>query len=432
MACLGSGEPAKSAERKATEPATASADSELGVNVNRIAYVNSGGDLFTIKPDGSDARRLTGGVQASVGSMGAVRARPLEFANYYAWPTWSPDGTRIAISRVEESNNRSQATMQLIDAITARTKTIHTNEINSLVARGAPHYVYWSPDSTQLAFIAPTQAGLALFIGDSAGDEGPVLVDGGAPLYFHWARDSNSLLIHTRAEVKLAQKPYVGAPETIRITTAPFRAPALSPDGNNFAYIQDAETGTGLFVAEVDGETDGAPVLEVGPLSAFAWSPDGQELAVADQNGETIPFYQQLMVVSADGKEVQTIGEGSILAFYWSPLGDKLAWVVADQETRTFDWMVTDRTGEDSRSLFRFRPSSDTFTMLTFFDQYAYSHSPWSPDGTQLVVAGKVDPSSGRSNGQTPTGDRVFVLQARGSRAPREIATGTLAFWSWN
>ena len=70
--------------------------------------------------------------------------------------------------------------------------------------------------------------------------------------------------------------------------------------------------------------------------------------------------------------------------------------------------------------------------MLSFFDQYAYSHSPWSPDGTKLVVAGTMQRTPGRRNGQTPTTDRVFVLEVTGAASPRDIAAGTLAVWSWN
>ena len=85
-----------------------------------------------------------------------------------------------------------------------------------------------------------------------------------------------------------------------------------------------------------------------------------------------------------------------------------------------------------ARELFRFRPSGEVFTMLSFFDQYAYSHSPWSPDSTRLVVAGAQGPVEERRNGHTPSGARVYVLDAVGDAPPLEIAGGGVAFWSWN
>mgnify|MGYP002525522770 CR=1 FL=1 len=76
--------------------------------------------------------------------------------------------------------------------------------------------------------------------------------------------------------------------------------------------------------------------------------------------------------------------------------------------------------------------SAEVFIMLSFFDQYAYSHSPWSPDGKSLVVAGSKGQAARRSNGRTPAGDRVYVLDVDGASEPRDLGAGVLAIWSWN
>ena len=86
----------------------------------------------------------------------------------------------------------------------------------------------------------------------------------------------------------------------------------------------------------------------------------------------------------------------------------------------------------EASELFRFRPSGEVFTMLSFFDQYAYSHSPWSPDSSRLVMAGSEGPVAERRNGHTPTGSRIYVVDAVGDASPQEIAQGSVAFWSWN
>ena len=106
--------------------------------------------------------------------------------------------------------------------------------------------------------------------------------------------------------------------------------------------------------------------------------------------------------------------------------------MVLDLESRAFDWNVSDSSGGPAKLLIRFQPSNNFFTMLSFFDQYAYSHSPWSPDGTRMVVSGTQENTLGQGNGTTPTQDKVFVLDATGAEAPRSIAAGVLAFWSWN
>ena len=153
---------------------------------------------------------------------------------------------------------------------------------------------------------------------------------------------------------------------------------------------------------------------------------------MADRQDSRSAVFQRLRVVSGDGRVARTVAEGEIISFYWSPGGGSIAWLDVDAENQRLRWWVESGQGNPAKELFNFRPSSDTSIMLSFFDQYGYSHTPWSPDGTRLVVAGVQGRPMSRRNGQTPTGDRIFVLDASGGAAPRELAAGTLAFWSWN
>jgi Tol biopolymer transport system component len=142
------------------------------------------------------------------------------------------------------------------------------------------------------------------------------------------------------------------------------------------------------------------------------------------------------MLVPVDGSPVTTLPSGQssddVWAFFWSPAGDKLAWVAVDTTERELEWVVAPSDGSDAKRLFSFQPSAEVFIMLSFFDQYAYSHSPWSPDGKSLVVAGSKGEAARRSNGRTPAGDRVYVLDVDGASEPRDLGAGVLAIWSWN
>jgi Tol biopolymer transport system component len=232
--------------------------------------------------------------------------------------------------------------------------------------------------------------------------------------------------------MKIMETP-LGAGERVVATDAVgFRTPALSRDGAHLAYARPTEGGAALFIGTTDGSKAERRLLDLGALSAFLWSPDGRELAVIDQESPGTPVFQRLRVVSLDGGQVRTITEGAIVAFFWSPSGENIAWLALNLEERTFELAVAPRVGAPALGLFKFQPSRDMFILLSFFDQYAYSHSPWSPDGTKLVVAGTAGRTGSRRNGQTPTGDRVFVVDATGAIPPKEIAAGTLGFWSWN
>ena len=408
------------------------------VRVDRITYVDSQGDLFTIGPDGTNQRRLTGQSPVREDVGGAPLARSLQVNNFYAWPTWSPDGTKLAVSRVQVVNNQPKFSIHVIYVMDGRVAPIFTNEEARLVADGSPHYLYWSPDSRFLGFTIAGNRGLTVFVEDTLNPSVPTEVETNAPLYFHWAPDGQSMVVHAGDAVKLVRKPFDTSTPQLLARSHGFRVPALSPDGTRVAYSMDepreegVATQYGLFIGQAGTPHQARQVLQVGSLSAFLWSPDGNELAVADRQDPSSPYFQRLRVVSADGATVRSIAEEPVIAFYWSPAGDKIAWVGLAPEERLFEWAVAPRTGDSVQRLFRFQPSAYVLTMLNFFDQYAYSHSPWSPDSTRLVVAGTQEASLGRRNGQAPSGDRVFVLEVSGATPPKEIAAGNLAFWSWN
>lgn len=444
------------------------------LSVDRIAYISPYGDLFTVNPDGSGERRLTGGSQVQLprppqspqpgpgdppdasDPAGVHRVQDLDFNNVYAWPTWSPDGTRLAVSRVQIAGNRSlQVSVQVLDAATGRGRMVYENDVPALVADGAPHYLYWSPDGEYLSFLAATRQGLTLFAVNPDTVEGAVALERGAPLYYSWGGDGDSLMVHSRGAVKLLRQPFRPDRARLLVNTAAFRTPALSPDGRRWAYTVSGPAsgvpGSTLYVGEVDDPAAPRQILEVGPFSAFIWSPDGSTLAVADRQGDRGSVFQRIRLVTGAGVRtpVRTLVEEPLLAFYWAPSGERLAWVAVDAEEQVFEWKVAaldaaapaggspagagaPGNGAAVRELFRFRPSGEVFTMLSFFDQYAYSHSPWSPDGSRLVVAGSPGPVAERRNGHTPTGARVYVLDAVGDAPPTELAAGSVAFWSWN
>ena len=428
------------------------------LSVDRIAYIGPYGDLYTVNPDGSGERRLTG--------VNRVRSRPsdpsgpaspsdtaafytvqdLEFNESYAWPTWAPDGARLAVSRVQITATRSlEVSVQVIDAVTGVSRLVYENDVPGLIADGSPHYLYWSPDGELLSFLATTRQGMTLFAVNPDTTEGAIALERGAPLYFSWSGNGQTLIVHSREEVKLLQRPFMPDSPLHLTNAAGFRTPALAPDGNRWAYSSGDASGSALYVGDRDGPNSAYRVMDTGPLVAFMWSPDGRTLAVADNPDPQGRIFQRIRLVGPNGSDLRTLVEEPLLAFYWSPNSQRMAWVGVDPEEQVFEMKVSpvpggvvDQGAPESadpgqvRELFRFRPSGEVFTMLSFFDQYAYSHSPWSPDSTRLVVAGSEGPVAERRNGHSPSGARVYVLDAVGDTPPTEIARGGVAFWSWN
>ena len=399
--------------------------------VNRIAFIDNNGDLLLINPDATGEERLTGDVRAG------LLAQALDRGDSYSWPTWSNDGTKLAVSRVSVRGAGAGLSVQVYDLESGRMTAAYTNEIPAPVADGTPHYLYWSPDDRYLSLLAPTPEGLSLFVKDLRADEEAGSVSVGAPLYYHWAADSSRLAVHSGDRVTL-EEPTPSAQETrIAVDSFNFRAPALSPDGSQLAFGGIVGGVEGVFLADTDSGSSRAPTLlvETQALNAFTWSPDGSIIAVAEQTRPGTPVFNRLTLLTPDGAQRSTLVDEQLVAFFWSPRGDSIAWIGIDPGNRSMDLAVSPVDGVQAsgepRHLFQFSPTGELFTLFSFFDQYAYSHSIWAPDGSALVVAGTDGPEPARRNGSGPHGGQVYVVDV-GTGEARRIASGKVAVWSWN
>lgn len=406
--------------------------------LNRIAYVDSSGIVYTIDPDGTGRQQMTGSSYVQSGSIGTLMAQGISQGSFHSWPTWSPDGTKLAVSRISlPGNQEAVIDIQIIDVISGRSTTIENPDVTAMVADNSPHYLYWAPDSRHLSFLASTRLGLTLYVVDTdeTHDRSIKVLEVGAPLFYSWGSVDLSLLVHLGKTVKLYDRVTSDSPPSDLGLSTNFRTPAFSKDGLRIAYIEEKVNDRVLRLSHSDRPMDDTDFGDIGASSAFSWSPKSDMIALADQDNDQTSVFNRLRIISPNGTVDQVVCEEPFMAYYWSPNARYISWVSLDSENREFEWKVKDITSPELSEpvvLFKFQPSADTLTALSFFDQYSYSHSMWSPDSTQLVVTGTENIPFERRNGHTPTGSRVYVLTVDGSDSPKEIGEGTVAFWSWN
>lgn len=419
----------------------------------------------------------TGGLVAVVdanGNLATMDDRGGSIVSYavpgvaFGFPTWSPDGSRIAAVG-------STATDASIYVFRVPRRTAATTAGPIVIYRSPdrpPFYLYWTPDGRKVAFLATESAGISLRIAPADGTapldgSGPgALIRLGAPLYFDW-EGSSHLLLH----VGTGTGGFVGEVGLDGASVAPavaatgdFRAASASSDGRYVAFAQ-ARTGSSgdVVVAARDGASRHAlPVF--GP-AAFVFDPASDVLAVIGATTPGAPAsgfpLGPLRLIDASSGAARTLLDGLVVGFFWAPDGRTIAVLrltgIRDQTTRVDGTLTGARVGTIADATPAAATPSDARPVaatpapaaevrlafidvatgavrseqvvqpaagfvdqvLPYFDQYALSHRVWAPDSTSVVLP-LVD-GTGRTH--------VVVVPADGSDM-RTIADGEAAFWS--
>ena len=392
--------------------------------VSQVAYVGADDQIYVAAEAGGSGPRLVTVPRAIVGVSS-------DQDWVFRWPTYSPDGRRLAFAGYRSRSGQIISAALLVSDVGGVDEPGTSLMLES--SELTPIYLYWSPDNRHLSVLLQRAQTLELHLLDTAGQEQPQRLLVGQPLYWSWAPDGQTLAVHLGDSSAVGDPGWVGLlhleqsgghEERFVDTPGQFRAPAWSPDGRALAY---AALGGGVSIVTVR-DAGGATVrLASGATDvAFGWAPGSEWLAFAFGSSRMPGVYQGLEIVRADGTERRRLSQDPLLAFTWSPDGQRLALITLDRAAQALSWSVV---GLDSRSrvLASFVPTSDFAFQLPFFDQYAQSSTMWSADGRKLVYGAQG--GGERSNGSA-TGERLMLLDADGQAAPSMLARGSVGVWS--
>lgn len=406
-----------------TEPEpvpTLPAPADEGEIINRIAYIDEDGQIVAISPDGSDAQQLTDA--------------PLRFQ----FPAWSPDGRSIAAIGL----NRAGAGVFVLSGSAKENTGLEPLYVDN---EQGPFYLYWSPDSRQVGFLASHPDGMGLHLVQADGSADSQLLTIGGPLYWQWSADSQQLFIHSGFSGEAARLEMIATDGDGNgdAVAAPgfFQAPGISVNGRYLAYAE-VMGGNSSQLVIVDRESDAMVTQRHAGQVALAWSPTANLVAFTSgtESGSSA-FIGPLRLMDAVTGDVRVISNEPIIAFFWSPDGRYLAALSIarsnegdinaqlekeplskpglQQNLPHLRLLVYDVNEDEGQMLLSFVP---TFTfasqLLPFFDQYALSHRLWSPDSSALVLPMVED---GRN--------QIFIINM-GTGQKRYLADGQMPFWS--
>lgn len=366
----------------------------------------------------------------------------------YQWPTWATDG-RLAFFGA--SNDPAGEKYTLRAFIQKRVKHGETFQATYTSRDEIFTYAHWAPgdcdsgDCRDLAllFTPADQQGLALrLIRDNQGHFTHHLIGRAAPFYFSFSADGKQLFWHQFSRSLAIYDIHTEQKTDLADTPGQFNTPMWSPMDNRLLYAIAGATPqqTNIVITQADQLASARQVLirnVNGPVS-FAWSPDARMVA-------TLAGTELSVIDASSGNVLANVGGVTIVAHFWSPQSDRLAYIVfnrpppqnarrfsangfsrhghngATQQENSLEWYILDVKTGQAVAVSDFVPSRDMIYYLNFFDQFARSHSLWSPDGNYLVY-GAVD-----SIGQ----QSVMLVDTRTPRDPIRVAGGSIGIWSW-
>jgi len=411
------------------DDAKAKAKAELKAKQIAIAFENNAQTLTLFDREGKNA--------------GTIGERA-----FYNQPVLSPDRTRVAA--IKQDPMAESADIWVIDAATGANTRITTSK-----AREAARAPLWSPDGSQLAYIALRDGYEAIYRRASNG-EGPEEL-----LYKHpgaglnqtdWSMDGKYLSLFSAnlggSTIWVLPTGGSGEREPIEVFKSTFivQGPRLSPDGRFLSYMSNESGKNEVWVRRFDlagGAESGGPwqVSDQGGLGMAFWRRDGREffylapdrsiMAVEISTAPTLEFgkpkvlfrppdtlnfgvgvanvsrdgqrvmiavppatrLQTIAVLDREGKQVATVGEPGLYGQpALSPDGTRIA--VSRNEPRTGQsdiWVFDVATGKS--------------TAVT--DDQPPDNGPlWSPDGKQILYV------SSRENGRD---QRIYRKAADGT-----------------
>jgi len=392
-------------------------------------------EIYTMKPDGSDERRLTNnnsdeftpawspdGKQIAfmsdrddpnpvkcfpnctwklyvMNADGSNWRRLMDLPGPEGHPDWSPDGKQIVFEA--DRNGDGKGEIYLVSASGGTPQPLTTGAAENRAAD-------WSPDGKRIAFMSDRDGKLDIFVMNADGSNVQKVVDTGLNDYMPaWSPDGKQIVFFAANWPSVKQDIYVvnaDGSALRKLTDTPSvvdEDPAWSPDGSKIVFQSDRDGNFEIYRMNPDGSNQQRVSRNTFPDYWPDWWMPASPRSAAPASGK-IAFVSdrdgngEIYVMNADGSNPQRLTRNAQWDGLpcWSPDGTRIAYYHYRSET-TWAIFVMNADGTDPRQL---------------TDYVAKDIEPvWSPDGSRIAFA----------SSRTGKRQNIYLMNADGSNIQR-------------
>ncbi|HWC97102.1 MAG TPA: LpqB family beta-propeller domain-containing protein [Candidatus Sulfopaludibacter sp.] len=379
-------------------------------------------------------------------------------AGAHAYPSFSPDGSRVAYS--EHDSSKDAVFHIYVRPVVGGTPLQVTN------GEGSDIGPVWSPDGGSLAFLRLVEDQAQVIVVAAAGGTERKVVQFDAPTSededvevspsVSWSRDGKTLVVSAPAGDQhvpaISTVPAEGGALTALTKPAEDSRgdtnPAVSPDGKSIAFVRKLDSQrSDIYLCDMKGGAVRQLTFDGNGIRGIAWNPGGQDLMYSSNRGQgwrlwRVPAYggspRDLLVSGNHATYPSVAMKGSRLAFTESPSVSEV-WIAQigalDPEherpllrssgrernpafspdgKRVAD--ISDQSGDQEIWI---TEADGTRTQITRLEGRRMTSPAWSPDGKMLLVV---------AHGQN--GPEVFTVPAAGGKTTRVLTDANDASWS--